>query len=144
MEKLSINKNMILGVGIDLIDTKRIKKLLDNFNNQFENRIFSEKEIAEGAKKSNEIKFRYYAKRFAAKESFSKAIGLGIGRGIDFKDISIENDSLGKPFITLAHSSQKFLEKHLNYPYQNIKIDLSLSDEGELAQAIVILSSSIS
>ncbi|MFT7099297.1 MAG: holo-[acyl-carrier protein] synthase, partial [Rickettsiales bacterium] len=89
--------------------------------------------------KDNEnIKVNYYAKRFAAKEAFSKAIGLGIGRGINFTDIEIINDSKGKPKIKLNSNARSFLQDHLKQ--NNFKIDVSLSDTREIAQAFVVVS----
>ena len=132
---------MIIGIGIDIVKTERIANLLNNFGNKFEQRIFTTNEITKGNQKSNLItKATYYAKRFAAKEAFSKAIGLGIGRGVNFVDIEIINDKNGKPKIKLTPLSKQFLQKYLNQ--NNFQIDLSMTDEKDIAQAIVIISSS--
>ncbi len=130
---------MIIGVGIDIVNINRIQKAVSTFGNKFEARIFTVGEIMIANQKTNPaIKISYYAKRFAAKEAFSKAIGLGIGRGINFTDIEIINDVNGKPKIKLATKAKQFLQKYLNQ--NNIKIDLSMADEKEIAQAIVIVS----
>lgn len=130
---------MIVGVGIDIVKTSRISSLLKEFGSKFESRVFTESEITIANNKTDlKIKTSYYAKRFAAKEAFSKAIGLGIGRGINFTDIEIINDQNGKPKIKLTNKAKEFLQKNFNH--NNFKIDLSLTDEEELAQAIVILS----
>ena len=130
---------MILGIGLDIINIARIEALLKKSGESFEKKVFSQVEIEKSQKFSiPELKSRYYAKRFAAKEAFSKAIGLGIGRGIDFIDISIINDENGKPIINLSSKAEIFLKKHFkNAVFQ---IDLSLTDEREIAQAIVIIS----
>lgn len=130
---------MIIGIGIDIVKTIRISKLLKEFGNKFENKIFTDNEISIANDKTDlQIKISYYAKRFAAKEAFSKAIGLGIGRGINFTDIEVINDQNGKPKIKLTNNAKEFLQKNFNH--NNFRIDLSLTDEEELAQAIVILS----
>ncbi len=130
---------MIIGIGIDIVKISRIQKAIDKFGNHFETRIFTTGEIITANQKTNpKIKISYYAKRFAAKEAFSKAIGLGIGRGINFTDIEIINDSNGKPKIKLTTKAKQFLQKYLNQ--NNFKIDLSMTDEQEVAQAIVIVS----
>jgi holo-[acyl-carrier protein] synthase len=151
---------MILGVGIDLVSVARIQELLFKFGTKFEQRIFTDLEI----KKAQTIKISegdnlaralFYAKRFAAKEAFSKAVGFGIGNIIGFRDIEIDNDKLGKPFINIADRKLVFFQNH--FGVTKIDINLSLSDEflGErkslktsssknyLAQAIVIISKSI-
>ena len=130
---------MILGTGIDIVNISRIEKLLNKSSEKFEEKIFCKSEIKSAKKFTNlKMKSRFYAKRFAAKEAFSKAIGLGIGRGVNFVDIQIFNDTNGKPEIKLSESSITFLKNHLKQ--DNFKIDLSLSDELEVATAIVIIS----
>ena len=130
---------MIIGIGIDIVKTVRIKKILDKFGHNFEKRIFTESEISDANNKSNvQAKINYYAKRFAAKEAFSKAIGLGIGRGINFVDIEVINNKNGRPKIKLTTKSKIFLQKYLNH--DSLKIDLSMTDETDIAQAIVIIS----
>lgn len=130
---------MILGVGLDIVNVNRIENSLGKFGEKFQERVFTKFEIEKAQKFKNEkAKIRYFAKRFAAKEAFSKATGLGIGRGFDFVDIEIKNDENGKPFINLTQNVTDFLKKH--FQNSDFKIDLSISDEKEIAQAIVILS----
>ena len=130
---------MIIGIGIDIVEISRIGKALGRFGDKFEQRVFTVGEILIANKKANPaIKNNYYAKRFAAKEAFSKAIGLGIGRGINFTDIEVINDGNGKPKIKLTSDAKQFLQKHLNQ--NNFKIDLSMSDTRDIAEAIVIIS----
>lgn len=129
---------MILGIGNDLVSVKRIESLIVKFKEKFAEKLFVASEIA----KANQIKnpssqASFYAKRFAAKEAFAKALGLGIGRGIDFKDIEIKNDNLGKPEIAILNCKKEFLKKHFNC--EKIAIHLSLSDEKLLASAFVII-----
>jgi len=131
---------MIIGIGIDIVKIDRIARLINNFGDKFENKIFTVGEIVIANQKLNiATKISYYAKRFAAKEAFSKAIGLGIGRGVNFVDIEIINDKNGKPKIKLTTAAKQFLQKHLKH--NNFKIDLSMTDERDIAQAIVIISS---
>ena len=99
----------IFGIGTDIINIKRMEKLLKSNNSNFKNRIFSKKEIMYCEKKNNP--FSFYAKRFAAKEALSKALGTGIRKGISFKNIEILNDNLGKPSINLKGSTENFLKK---------------------------------
>lgn len=130
---------MIIGVGIDTISIKRIENLIVKFGQKFQNKIFTDKEISKAeAKKNDEQKVLFYAKRFAAKEAFSKALGLGIGRGVDFKDIEIENDNLGKPFIIILNQKNDFIKQH--FKVDNFIIHLSLSDSKEFALAMVTIS----
>ena len=87
----------IFGIGTDIVNIKRIDNSLKKYGSHFKNRIFSKKEIIYCEKRKNSSAF--YAKRFAAKEAFSKALGTGIKKGIYFKNIEITNDDLGKPSI---------------------------------------------
>jgi len=125
----------IFGIGTDIINIKRMEKSFRN-NKTFKNRIFSKKEISYCDKKNNPYSF--YAKRFAAKEALSKALGTGIRKGINFKDIEIFNDSLGKPSIKLKGSTANFLRKKIKT--KKYSIHLSLSDDLPWANATVIIS----
>ena len=126
----------IFGIGTDIINTNRIKKSLNKKNTDFKKRIFSRNEILYCENKKNA--FKYYAKRFAAKEAFSKALGTGIRKGIDFKNIEIFNDKLGKPSIILKGSTASYLKKKIKF--KKYFIYLSLSDDDPWAQATVIIS----
>ena len=126
----------IFGIGTDIVNIKRMKKTLKSKNNNFKKRIFSKNEIIYCEKKKNPSSF--YAKRFAAKEALSKALGTGIRKGINFKDIEIRNDNFGKPFIRLKGSTANFLKKKIKN--KKYSIYLTLSDDVPWAQATVVVS----
>ena len=126
----------IFGIGTDIVNIKRMEKLLKKNNKTFKLRIFSKDEITYCDKKKNSYSF--YSKRFAAKEALSKALGTGIRKGINFKDIEILNDSYGKPSIKLKGSTRKFLKRKINSNKNSIH--LSLSDDLPWAQATVVIS----
>ena len=126
----------IFGIGTDIVNIKRIKKILKNNGTRFKNKIFSESEINYCEKKRDPAPF--YAKRFAAKEAFSKALGTGIRKGINLKNIIIFNDVYGKPKIKLKGSTHNYLKKKIKSKKYNIH--LSLTDDKPWAQATVIIS----
>ena len=130
---------MILGVGIDLLDIKRVEKLYLTHPERFVKRILSYKEMKDFENSKNKTNF--LAKKFCAKEAFSKAIGTGIGRGINFTDIAIKNDILGKPIIELSSSGCETIEKLFNLNFKNIKFNISITDESHYINSIVIASS---
>ena len=99
----------IFGIGTDIIEVKRIKKSLKN--KSFVSRLFNENEILKCKKNKNSS--NCFAKRFAAKEAFSKALGTGIAKGINFNEIVILNEKNGKPFIKLLNKTKKLLIKKL-------------------------------
>ena len=127
---------MIVGIGSDIVNINRIERTISKFGNKFINRCFSKIEILKSENRLN--KAASYAKRFAAKEALSKALGTGIRRGIDFKNIEISNNKLGKPSIKLKGSTENFLKKKIKT--KNYSIYLSLSDDLPWAQATVIIS----
>ena len=124
----------IFGIGTDIIQVDRIKKNLKKKG--FINRIFSKKEIAKCKKISNSS--NCFAKRFAAKEAFSKALGTGISKGINFNEIIVLNEKNGKPFIKLINQTKKIVERKLNK--KKYKISLSVADEKKYAVAFVTIS----
>ena len=124
----------IYGIGTDIVSVDRIKGSLKN--KKFINRIFNEKEILKCKKINNSI--NCYAKRFAAKEAFSKALGTGISSGINFNEIIILNKKSGKPYISIIGKTKKVLNKKLKK--KKSKISLSLSDEKKYAVAFVTIS----
>ncbi len=126
--------NNIFGVGTDIIDILRVKKLLKK-NTKFKKKVFSVKEIIHCESQSNKI--ASYSKRFAAKEAFAKALGTGISNGISFNEISIINNKNGAPFIELLRKTKTIVNNLIKRKY---KIYLSLSDEKKYALAMVIIS----
>ena len=116
---------MIIGIGCDIIDTRRIEVLINKYSDKFFNRIFTEKEILQGKLTNNT---QHFAKRFSAKEAYAKATSFGIGKKISFKDIEILNDNQGAPFFN----------KH-TLKSQGINAFLSMSDELPYAISYVIL-----
>ena len=123
-----------LGVGVDIIENSRIKKSIKN--KKFLTRVFSKIEIINSKKNNN--KSGYFSKRFAAKEAFTKALGTGIRKGINLKNIIIFNDVYGKPKIKLKGSTYNYLKKKIKSKKYNVH--LSLSDDEPWAQATVIIS----
>ena len=99
----------IIGVGVDIVNNNRLKKLIKN--KKFVERIFSKNETEYSEKIRN--KLNYFSKRFAAKEAFSKATGFGISKNLHFKDIEISRDKRGKPIISLNKSSILYLKKKI-------------------------------
>ena len=126
----------IFGLGSDLVNIKRIHGILKK-NRSFKSRIFSKKEILIGSKKNNQS--NYYAKRFAAKEAFSKALGTGISKGLRLKDIEIINDKKGKPILNINGESKKIIKGLIK---KKFKTFVSLSDEKSHAIASVIITTS--
>ena len=127
----------IIGNGVDIIKNSRINNSLKIKG--FLNRIFTEKEIQQGRKLKNKINF--YAKRFAAKEAFVKAIGTGFRSEINFIDIEIKNYKNGKPYISLSKKLNNFLKK--KFKIQRYKVFLSLSDEKDYSIAFVVIDKKI-
>tara|TARA_Y200000002_G_scaffold135012_1_gene111274 strand:+ start:43 stop:426 length:384 start_codon:yes stop_codon:yes gene_type:complete len=124
----------IFGIGTDIVSVERIKKSLKK--KSFINRIFNEKEILKCKKINNSN--NCYAKRFAAKEAFSKALGTGISNGINFNEIVILNKKSGKPYVNIIGQTRKTLNK--KFKRKKTKISLSLSDEKKYAVAFVTIS----
>ena len=123
----------IIGNGVDIIENKRIENSLKIKG--FINRIYSNREINKSKKINNKI--NYFAKRFAAKEAFVKALGSGFRNNIKFKDISIKNDKKGKPSIIITKKVEKILKK--KFKLNKYKTFLSLSDEKKHSIAFVII-----
>ena len=126
----------IFGLGTDIVNIKRLERILKKKRNTFKSRVFSKNEILYCDKKKNP--FPFYAKRYAAKEALSKALGTGIRKGINFKDIEVSNNNFGKPYIKLKGSTANFLKKKIKA--KKYSIYLSLSDDTPWAQATVIIS----
>ena len=128
---------MILGLGSDLIDIRRIEKTLERHGSRFTKRIFTELEQAKSERRA--ARAASYAKRFAAKEACSKALGTGLSQGVFWRDMGVVNLPSGKPTMKLTGGALKKLNSMIP-PGHTAQIDLSITDEYPLAQAIVIIS----
>ena len=128
---------MILGVGNDLCDIRRIEKSLERFGERFVQRVFTETE--QKRSEGRATRAASYAKRFAAKEACSKALGTGFRRGVFMRDMGVVNMRGGKPTIALTGGALARLQE-ITPPGMTAQIDLTLTDEYPLAQAIVIIS----
>ena len=126
----------IFGIGTDIVNIKRMERCLKKYGIKFKNKFFSKNEISYCEKKKNSSAF--YAKRFAAKEALSKALGTGIRKGVNLKNIEISNNIHGKPSILLKGKVANYLKKKVKSKKYNIY--LSLSDDKPCAQATVIIS----
>ena len=122
-----------IGIGVDIVDNNRIKSLIRN--KTFINRTFSKKEINTSNKHSNKTNF--FSKRFAAKESFVKALGTGFRNNLAFKDIEIINDKLGKPYYLINLKIQKMIKKKKKT--NKFELFLSISDERDYSIAFTII-----
>ena len=126
----------ILGIGVDIIQNKRIKDSIKN--HKFKDRIYSTNEI----KLSNysKDKIGYFSKRFAAKEAFAKALGTGFRDNLNFKDIEIMSDKLGKPYYAKTKKITQIIKKE--FKVKNFNCFLSISDEKEYSTAFAIIEKS--
>ena len=123
----------IIGIGVDIVNNNRLKKLIKN--KTFIERIFTNYE-----QKSSKIlknKLNFYSKRFAAKEAFSKATGLGISKNLHFKNIEIKKNNKGKPSININKLTKNYLKK--KFKVKSFKTKLSISDEKNYSIAYVII-----
>lgn len=123
----------ILGIGVDIIQNKRIKASIRK--HKFKDRIFSSKELKLSSYSKNKIGF--FSKRFAAKEAFAKALGTGFRNNLNFKDIEIMNDKLGKPYYAKTKKITKIIRKE--FRVKNFNCFLSISDEKEYSTAFAII-----
>ena len=128
---------MILGIGSDLIDIRRVEKTLERFAGRFEERIFTETERRKSDRRANRA--ASYAKRFAAKEACSKALGTGFRRGVFWRDLGVVNLKSGKPTMALTGGAKARLNAMVP-PGMVAQIDLTITDDFPLAQAVVIIS----
>lgn len=130
---------MIIGTGIDLVDSRRIQKLMESHEQRFIDRYFTDYEAAHVAGlKLADRKVMSLAKRFAAKEACAKALGTGFRDGIYMKDIEVKNDALGKPILTLSGGALARLTEIVPDDMPSL-LHLSMSDEPPYAQAQVII-----
>ena len=128
---------MIIGLGSDLIDIRRIERTIKRFGERFLNRIFTDVERAKSEGRKERV--ASYAKRFAAKEACSKALGTGFRRGVYWRDMGVVNLASGRPTMRLTGGAARRLQE-LTPNGMRAQIDVSLTDEPPLGQAIVIIS----
>ena len=131
---------MIIGLGSDLIDIRRIEKTLEKYGERFLDRIFTETERRKSDRRA--ARAASYAKRFAAKEACAKALGTGLNRGVYWRDMGVVNLSGGKPTMKLTNGALKRLQE-ITPPGHEAQIDLTITDDFPLAQAIVMISAVI-
>jgi len=127
---------MIIGLGSDICDVRRIKAVLDRHGDRFLDRIFTATERAKAERRANRVET--YAKRYAAKEACAKALGTGFRRGVFWRDMGVVNLASGRPTLELTGGALARL-KAITPAGCAARIDLSLTDEGPTAQAIVII-----
>lgn len=127
---------MIIGLGSDLIDIRRIENSLARHGDRFVNRIFTDVEKAKSEKRRNRA--ASYAKRFAAKEACCKALGTGISNGVFWRDMGVVNDKNGKPTMKLTNGAAKRLAEIIPSGYEP-HVHVTITDDFPLAQAFVII-----
>jgi holo-[acyl-carrier protein] synthase len=127
---------LVIGLGNDIIDIRRIQKSLDRFGKRFINRIFTETEQRRSDRRAKRA--ASYAKRFAAKEACSKALGTGLRKGVYWRDMTVSNLPSGKPTMELTGGALLRLQE-LTPPGMIAQIDLTITDEDPMAQAIVLI-----
>lgn len=130
-------RTMIIGLGSDLCNIERIQNSLDRFGERFEKRVFTEIERAKAARRPY-TKAGTYAKRFAAKEAYSKAVGTGFRAGVFMKDIGVVNSKSGAPTLALSGGAKKRLDALTPAGYDSV-VHLTLTDDHPWAQAFVII-----
>ena len=128
---------MILGLGSDLIDIRRIEKTIEKYGERFLARVYTDIERAKSDRRQQRA--ASYAKRFAAKEACAKALGTGLNRGVYWRDMGVVNLPGGKPTMALTGGALKRLEK-ITPLGTHAQIDLTITDDFPLAEAIVIIS----
>jgi len=127
---------MIIGIGSDLIDIRRVEKTLERFGERFVQRVFTEQERARSDRRR--LRAASYAKRFAAKEACSKALGTGIRMGVAWREMGVVNLPSGKPTMRLTGSAERRLMSLVPTGFSP-RIDLTITDDDPLAQAFVVI-----
>ena len=128
---------MILGIGSDIIDIRRVQKVIERHGERFLSRIFTDVERAKAERRAKSVDT--YAKRFAAKEACSKALGTGIRQGVWWRDMGVVNLPGGRPTMKLTGGALRRLEA-LTPAGHEVRIDLTITDEYPMAQAFVVIS----
>ena len=130
---------MILGLGSDLIDIRRIEKTLERFGERFIDRVFTPVERAKAERRTQSMRAATYAKRYAAKEAAAKALGTGFREGVFWRDIGVVNTTNGRPTLALTGGAAARLALLLPVG-MTARIDLTMTDEYPMAEAVVIIS----
>jgi holo-[acyl-carrier protein] synthase len=130
---------VILGIGNDLCDIRRIEKTLGRYGDRFLDRVFTDTERAKADRRTEQVRAATYAKRFAAKEACAKALGTGFSGGVFLRDIGVVNLASGQPTLALTGGAAARLAE-LVPEGMAARIDLTMTDEYPLAEAVVILS----
>ena len=125
----------ILGIGVDIVNNKRIKESLKN--NKFKSRVYDIKELKQSNLLKNKV--NYFSKRFAAKEALAKALGTGFRMNLNLKDIVVMNDKMGKPYYVKTSKITKIIKK--KFKIKNFNCFLSISDEKDYSTAFTIIQS---
>ena len=128
---------MILGIGSDITDVRRIAQVLERHGDRFIDRVFTAAERAKAERRRNRAET--YAKRFAAKEACAKALGTGLRAGVWWRDIGVVNLPSGRPTLALTGGAKRRLDAMTPAGYE-ARIDLSMTDDGPIAQAFVVIS----
>jgi holo-[acyl-carrier protein] synthase len=128
---------MILGIGSDIVDVRRIERAVDRHGDRFLVRIFTDTERATAERRARRMET--YAKRFAAKEACAKALGTGFRAGVFFRDMGVVNLPSGRPTMALTGGAQARLRTITPDGYE-ARIDVTITDEGPMAQALVVIS----
>ena len=128
---------MIIGIGSDITDVRRIAKVIERHGDRFINRVYTPAERARAERRRNRVET--YAKRFAAKEACAKALGTGLRAGVWWRDMGVVNLPSGRPTMELTGGAKRRLEA-ITPTGHEARIDLTITDEGPMAQAFVIIS----
>jgi holo-[acyl-carrier protein] synthase len=128
---------MIIGLGSDMVDVRRIARVIERHGERFLGRIFTATERAKADRRANRVET--YAKRFAAKEACAKALGTGFRAGVFWRDLGVVNTASGRPTMRLTGGALKRLEV-VTPAGCEARIDVTLTDEGPIAQAVVVIS----
>lgn len=128
---------MIIGLGSDMVDVRRIARSIDRYGDRFLGRIFTPAERAKAENRARKVET--YAKRFAAKEACAKALGTGIRAGVWWRDMGVVNLPSGRPTLELTGGAKRRLEAITPAGYE-ARIDLTITDEGPMAHAFVVIS----
>ncbi len=130
---------MIIGIGTDIMNLERIKKIIDKYDCKFINRIYGNNEIQISKNKLNNS-INFFGKRFSAKEATWKALSPTRGEGLFFREIEILNDGNGKPYLFFTGKTKKFIEKKEKNLKAKLKFDISLSDDTPFVISFVVIS----